>query len=379
MSLSGQYLEELSRRYKKQVEELQHSFAKTITKMDEHNRERIENSKKLFEENAKLRQDLDELTEHLYSWKTIFIYLAGFICIQIVIFYIMLSFFIRKMQSKTIEIDVEPPKSRNDKFVRRRKSIEGVFGHVSPIRKKRPSEEALNISGTYEELMIIGSSNSDTSDSSRQEKKRNKNRNRKNSIPNQKRASSVDLNSKKIRQQLFRNESAPGSSSKIEILEEKPNYYLSSHIEEVQALDDNEEMYMPGTDLAYNEFMPDGPSGNRKNGSAPPSTTKILTAKTRRLSSPAFFKSALSRNSSKKTPHESTGWEWYKLKKSSNNSISSQNKNNKQSKSESAEIININGFNNLNDESNESKVEMPVIVSSEKKQGSFRKILRKVF
>lgn len=375
MSLSGQYLEELSRRYKKQVEELQHSFAKTITTMDEQNRERIEHSKQLFEQNAKLRQDLDELTEHLYSWKTIFIYLTGFICIQIVIFYIMLSVFIRKMQSNSNELNVELPKSRNDKFVRRRKSVEGVFGHVSPInRVKRPSEVALNISGTYEELMIVGS-NSDNSDSSRTDKKRNKNRNRKNLIPNPKRASSVDLNTKKVRQQLFRNESAPGSSSRIEILEEKPNYYLSSHIEEVQALDDNEEMYMPGTDLAYNEFMPDGP-GNKKNGSTPPAT-KIVSTKTRRLSSPAFFKSALSR-SSKKTPHESTGWEWYKLKKSSNNSISSQNKNNKQSKSESEEIININGFSNLNDESNESK-EMPVIVSSEKKQGSFRKILRKVF
>lgn len=377
MSLSGQYLEELSRRYKKQVEELQHSFAKTITKMDEQNRERIEHSKQLFEQNAKLRQHLDELTEHLYSWKTIFIYLTGFIFIQIVIFYIMLSIFIRKMKSKSEELKVEIPKSRNNKFVHRRKSVEGVFGHVSPInRTKRPSEVALNISGTYEELMI--GSTSDNSDSSRQDKKRNKNRNRKNSIPNQKRASSVDLNTKKIRQQLFRHESAPGSSSKIEILEEKPNYYLSSHIEEVQALDDNEEMYMPGTDLAYNEFMPDGP-GNKNNGSSPPAT-KLISTKTRRLSSPAFFKSALSR-SSKKTPHESTGWEWYKLKKSSNNSISSQNKNNKQIKSESEEIININGFSNLKDESlsNESKNDMPVIVSSEKKQGSFRKILRKVF
>lgn len=367
MSLSGQYLEELSRRYKKQVEELQQSFAKTITKMDEQNRERIEHSKQLFEQNVKLRQDLDELTEHLYSWKTIFIYLTGFIFIQIVIFYIMLTIFMKKMQPKSNETNVELSKSSNEKFVRRRKSDEGVFGHVLPInRVKRPSEVALNISGTYEELMIVGS-NSDNSDSSRTDKKRNKNRNRKNSIPNPKRASSVDLNTKKVRQQLFRNESAPVSSSRIEILEEKPNFVT---------LEENEEMYMPGTDLAYNEFMPDGP-GNKKNGSTPPAT-KLVSTKTRRLSSPAFFKSALSR-SNKKTPHESTGWEWYKLKKSSNNSISSQNKNNKQSKSECEEIININGFSNLNDESNESKNEMPVVVSSEKKQGSFRKILRKVF
>lgn len=100
--------------------------------------------------------------------------------------------------------------------------------------------------------------------------------------------------------------------------------------------EDDIDNFIPNTDLAYNEFMPEGPSGYQCNISSNNNlTTKnALMAsengvgnkkKRRRLSSPAFFKShftksikgKLSATIKPKSGHASTSWEWYRLKKSS--------------------------------------------------------------
>ena len=62
MSLSGQYLEELSRRYKKQVEEMQRAFNRTLAAVGEESRKGEEREQKRVEEMAELQKKLDSLT-----------------------------------------------------------------------------------------------------------------------------------------------------------------------------------------------------------------------------------------------------------------------------------------------------------------------------
>lgn len=100
--------------------------------------------------------------------------------------------------------------------------------------------------------------------------------------------------------------------------------------------EDDIDNFIPNTDLAYNEFMPEGPSGYQcnisinnhlkpKNALLPPENGVGNKKKRRRLSSPAFFKShftksikgKLSATIKPKSGHASTSWEWYRLKKSS--------------------------------------------------------------
>ena len=65
MSLSGQYLEELSRRYKKQVEEMQRSLERTVSAMNEETRKREERESKRAEEIAILREELADLSNSM--------------------------------------------------------------------------------------------------------------------------------------------------------------------------------------------------------------------------------------------------------------------------------------------------------------------------
>lgn len=100
--------------------------------------------------------------------------------------------------------------------------------------------------------------------------------------------------------------------------------------------EDDLDNFIPNSDLVYNEFMPDGPRGYQcvnpnTNANTPASKSKLSNKqlesnlkKSRRLSSPVFFKSPFTKslkgkisNSNKSNPaHESTSWEWYRLKKS---------------------------------------------------------------
>lgn len=65
MSLSGQYLEELSRRYKKQVEEMQRSLERTVSAMHEETRKWEEREYKRAEEIAMLREDIATLSRSI--------------------------------------------------------------------------------------------------------------------------------------------------------------------------------------------------------------------------------------------------------------------------------------------------------------------------
>uniref|UniRef100_A0A336LJL6 CSON009520 protein n=1 Tax=Culicoides sonorensis TaxID=179676 RepID=A0A336LJL6_CULSO len=390
MSLSGQYLEELSRRYKKQVEELQQSFAKTLHHIEEQNRRNTDREQQLYEKNLQMRHDLNEVIETLQTWKTIVMYCGGFIVVQFIILYSLLRSCSRRNNLLTEALEAslcKNKKKKNKENLKRRKSIDGTL-HISPaIRaRRRPSEEALHIAGTYEDLLITSGNGTDEiknvgsgSDAGgtdfievkieSSKKKKNKDKIRKTSTGSRvsKRSSSGDSNGGQRANQ--RDSPAEYDIKNGNVIQ----YHNNKPIEEIPYLEDNDEFIIPtASELSYNEYVPSMSSSQRINGldssisdtSSRSSNTKL--DKSRRLSSPAFFKSALGRSSTRKSLPpvvQTSGWEWYRLRKS-------------KAKSESPDVNSlrekktIDSSGNSDDTSNKSK---------KTGGGSFRRILKKVF
>lgn len=427
MSLSGQYLEELSRRYKKQVEELQLIFSKTLLVVEEQNKRSHDREQQLFEQNEKLREDLDMLTEKMFSWKTHFAYGMSMLCVQFV-FWIVRRLWRggRRKSVKPEEEDEEEEIVNTGRLMTRaeklrRKSMDGSTGHIVKVSKKRrrPSEEALHIAGTYAELMIgdgVYEVSPDTEEydhfNDHGDKKRKTSKQRRQAV---KRTASMDSDSNRSRKNgVQRLQSAPAG------------YFQSLQLDHSDAestpgsepvLDEDYEVYVPGSDMAYNEFMPDGPSGQSSpldppleivlniNGTAAADTSnsslgsKKSSDKSRRLSSPAFLKSPFSKSlgagkKKKSGQGDATGWEWYRLRKDQTSSASSQTSNNtkqnqskKEKKSKSESPKNTREADEVGDGLRASSSATTLSVNSvtstpviaEKKQGSFRRILRKVF
>lgn len=385
MSLSGQYLEELSRRYKKQVEELQLAFARSLNVAEEQAKRNFEREQQFYEQTQQLRRDIESLSENFFSWTRISVIFVGFAFIQISIILIVVKIWIRKyLQRIGVHPQNDNQRGNAEQAVARvrRKSTDAVkSASQTAQRKRRPSEEALHISGTYKDLLIQDDvvdidPDYEEYDTFVENKKKGKTKNRR--ALNVKRAMSMEPMGKR-----------PDSSGDLEKL--KLLYANAGHtMSETPLLDENYDIYVPGNDLAYNEFMPDGPSGDATiNGSETPSSTSSnKKPKSRRLSSPAFLKSPFSRQNSKKS-ETATGWEWYRLKRGTNNTTSQHDK--PKSKSESPEVRLLNGFNNgsitstnnLQSSNDSLKTPWPAvqqtIAASEKKPGSFRKILKKVF
>ncbi|KAK9299627.1 hypothetical protein QLX08_007424 [Tetragonisca angustula] len=171
MSLSGQYLEELSRRYKKQVEEMQRSLERTVSAMSEETRKRDERESKRAEEIAILKETVVNLSNSvknlLYdrdSWhgkiSTIGQHIL-LICSEFFVIYLILVYYWRN-NNKGVEVK---KKQQSDKDTMRRKSAENFS--MKKTKKRRPSEIASHITGTYRDLMII-----DKSHETKREKKR---------------------------------------------------------------------------------------------------------------------------------------------------------------------------------------------------------------
>ncbi|XP_076247996.1 uncharacterized protein LOC143187639 isoform X2 [Calliopsis andreniformis] len=157
MSLSGQYLEELSRRYKKQVEEMQRSLERTVSAMNEETRKWEERESSRVEEITSLRNEIANLSKSmknlLYdrdSWHGRLLMMGQhllLICSEVFIIFLILLYCrgTRKSQEKEKQL-------RKD--IMRRKSAEHFSSHVKKTKKRRPSEIASNITGTYNDLMI---------------------------------------------------------------------------------------------------------------------------------------------------------------------------------------------------------------------------------
>ncbi|XP_061514155.1 SUN domain-containing ossification factor isoform X1 [Anopheles gambiae] len=418
MSLSGQYLEELSRRYRKQVEELQHSYAKTLHEIQEQNQRMADSETKLREVNERLRQELVDFQATATDWRNIALAVLTMIVLMLFTLLAMVRSVARSVNRLTAGHPLEGqhqqqqhpvplPKSVIDRELAqvgsdakpirgrmlRRKSIDGmptsggsvdltgstvssasgiiiataepstVATSLSPgrLRKKRPSEEALNISGTYVNLLIdddareVGVPPQSSVPPLAMERKKSKQKHRKVSAPSMMGVISSSTPLATGQGVAFSShEPAKRSLSMIEARQmvngggqQTPEKDTSSRIDELPYLEDNDEFIIPtASDLSYDEYMPGSNASTaeagltpnememrKMNGTANTAATtmttlsdrngssgmspsgedsldggvqqKAATKSSRRLSSPAFFKSSLLRSSLGSKKHRS--------------------------------------------------------------------------
>ncbi|XP_022228878.2 SUN domain-containing ossification factor isoform X2 [Drosophila obscura] len=436
MSLSGQYLEELSRRYKKQVEELQQTLTQqtlTVRSLEDQSRRYIEQEQLYQQHSAELAGEVRALSYQVQACILVIIIVGSFIVLMLVLG----TVYYRKLRRQTQQLKEGNPsghaKAAKPKLDRR-KSYEQMLNPQCTPKQRRPSEEAMLILKDCGDSQLVGASQDLAS---RQRKisvcygsnnniaanMMTANPNLRASLHRRKGAKHSWHNSmdtaettscaaeqldtffdadtlkslkqqpsssgskagkrKSLQQQLAlkRQESAPASMMQNELAEEEPA--SQSDFDESLMLDDDDLVnFIPTSDLAYNEFMPEGPSGylvldavdGKSNRAEQPPLQKQATKKSRRLSSPAFFKSPFSKNKNKggsfngfggiknsHSVHESTSWEWYRLKRSEKQQ--QPHHHSKQTKSLP---------NSSLDSSSLSEVNFPLNSSSNSTQNSFR-------
>lgn len=154
MSLSSTYLEELSRRYRMQLELLSKTLNLTVRKMEENSKIEEERERRREREMTMIRMQLANLTRDVSnfadqnSWSVRSSYISQhllFIVAEIILVWFFLNFW---KSPKHLDSCLEANKRINRKN-KRRNSLEGVKGHETPKRKvRRPSDEAMNI-GLY--------------------------------------------------------------------------------------------------------------------------------------------------------------------------------------------------------------------------------------
>lgn len=429
MSLSGQYLEELSRRYKKQVEEMQRSLERAVAAMGEESRKGEERDAKRAEEIAALREEIVILSKSvetlLYdrdSWRSrisTIVQHTLLICLEVIVIIFILSYCRRRedFEKEKLELD-----TRKDTM--RRKSAENFSSHVAAkkTKKRRPSEIASHISGTYHELMIddrphetkkerkkkrkkeiIAASNRAIANTdARQEVVRYKSV--LNVIPGgttlpSRRASSIDSPHSKELQDVAgkRPESAPDATvgwfddQRIErIVQPAPeNKVYGTKSGMSSELDHQiDELGKPNTLMIVNRPVERSSSflntverkiQSSKNGSF--RAGNIL--KSARLSSPSFMKTALGTRSKRKLSTSSTEkWEWSQDSEHSNDRSSQSSptdlKTVSQIISDRANGSTTNGLIEESDDSRSSSA-TPTSTKKEKRSTGLKKMVRKFF
>nr|XP_016941877.1 SUN domain-containing ossification factor isoform X2 [Drosophila suzukii] len=375
MSLSGQYLEELSRRYKKQVEELQQTLTQqslTVRQLEDQSRRYVEQEQLYQQQSAELAGEVRALSYQVQACILVIIIVGTCIFLMLVlgtVYYRKL----RRQQQQLIKKDHpgNPPVANKTKLDRR-KSYEQMPNQTTP-KQRRPSEEAMLIlkecgdtilqehnhpnrqrkisvcygsNNNIAANMISATTNGGGNVRSSLHRRKGAKHSWHNSLDTTEtscgeqtdkffdvdtlksvKQSSGKAGKKKTQQQLAlkRQESAPASFTQ-DLLAEEPA--TQSDFDESLMLDsDDLANFIPTSDLAYNEFMPEGPSGYQILDTVDGKPEKEPGAKkSRRLSSPAFFKSPFSKSKNKgysfngiknsHSVHEPTSWEWYRLKRS---------------------------------------------------------------
>ena len=167
MSLSGQYLEELSRRYKKQVEELQQTLTQqmqTVRTLEEQNRRHHELEQMYALRNSQLKDELDDLTLQVHAFIVVIIFVGAFVFLVLmvgILFYRSL----RRETKEVLALYEQGGRKKNEsstvvvgstqKKLNRRKSFEDYSEHHQQTItrsgqdgssvNRRPSEEAMLI------------------------------------------------------------------------------------------------------------------------------------------------------------------------------------------------------------------------------------------
>ncbi|KAK8407805.1 hypothetical protein O3P69_002385 [Scylla paramamosain] len=186
MSISSQYLEELSRRYKSQMEEMQRQFNLTIAALNA-------TSRQAFERDQHHQRDIEMLEEQLASVTAILRKLVEereslahtvveqhllLMVVEVVVLCVVFVLCYKRTtrhrllelegQERRAQTPSEDPSDRQglgssnslSSWTRgrvRRRSVDSITRERSSNQRRcrRPSEEALRISGTYEDLLII--------------------------------------------------------------------------------------------------------------------------------------------------------------------------------------------------------------------------------
>lgn len=111
MTLSTQYLEELSRRYKKQIEELQQSFSKVQALLEDHNQKKRENEKRDVDDRHRLHDDVVDLKQKAQYMEVILIIMGAFALVQMIIVIMLLSKSSAPDKPHQEKMQVTPPPS----------------------------------------------------------------------------------------------------------------------------------------------------------------------------------------------------------------------------------------------------------------------------
>lgn len=188
MSLSSSYLEELSRRYRIQLEALGQTVNVTATRLEEQVRLEELRTRRREEEMVALRaqlaaatRDLKLLMEDRNSWVPRPLAVFWFLVELFAIWYFITRWVVPPVVDRVVERGPAPVQGRGP---RRRNSVESLPGHVPPPRpvERRPSDEALEIALT-----------TNYSTAERKRKKKRKDSSRKTSAVAVKRKKSSDL------------------------------------------------------------------------------------------------------------------------------------------------------------------------------------------
>ncbi|XP_071529628.1 SUN domain-containing ossification factor [Panulirus ornatus] len=185
MSISSQYLEELSRRYKRQMEEMQRQFNLTIAALNA-------TSRQAYERDQHHQRDIEKLEEQLVSVSNILDKLVEeretlahtvveqhllLMVVEVLVLCVVFAICNRRTNHYMDNALIQdrptqtPGEDHADSSMHqdsgsllldrsrsrvRRRSVDSITRErASRQRQRRPSEEALKISGTYQDLLII--------------------------------------------------------------------------------------------------------------------------------------------------------------------------------------------------------------------------------
>ncbi|XP_066963494.1 LOW QUALITY PROTEIN: SUN domain-containing ossification factor [Macrobrachium rosenbergii] len=187
MSISSQYLEELSRRYKRQMEEMQRQFNLTIAALNDTSRQAYERDQhhqrdieKLEEQLTNVSNILQKLVEERETLaRTVVEQHVLLMVVEVIVLCMVFTICSKRRSNYRHGADYantrrnqtpseDPSNSGLDqdnncfnpdsqgRIRVRRRSVDSITSERnSRLRQRRPSEEALNISGTYQDLLII--------------------------------------------------------------------------------------------------------------------------------------------------------------------------------------------------------------------------------
>lgn len=150
MSLSTQYLEELSRRYKKQIEDLQQSFSKQQSSIDDQRQKKKDSDRIDNEEKRILRENAVEMIRKMEYMEVILIVLSVFFVVQtilVIALFQRISILRKAFAAQSQEsVHVLPPSSPTQRATARKRSKQrlrkisapNILTQRSPVKNDFP-------------------------------------------------------------------------------------------------------------------------------------------------------------------------------------------------------------------------------------------------